>query len=138
MPFSATWMDLEISILSEVSQTKTNIYDFAYIWNLKYDQMILFTKQKQTHRHIRQAMVTNGERGRGGINQEYGVNRNTLLYVKQIKVLIMQHRKLYSIPIMINNLKKKTCMQVKKQQLEPDMEQLTGSKLGKEHIKAVY
>ena len=31
-----------------------------------------------------------------------------------------------------------TCMQVKKQQLEPDMEQRTGSKLGKEYIKAVY
>ena len=31
-----------------------------------------------------------------------------------------------------------TCMQVKKQQLEPDMEQWTGSKLGKEYIKAVY
>ena len=30
------------------------------------------------------------------------------------------------------------CMQVKKQQLELDMEQQTGSKLGKEHIKAVY
>ena len=29
-------------------------------------------------------------------------------------------------------------MQVKKQQLEPDMEQLTGSKLGKEYVKAVY
>ena len=29
-------------------------------------------------------------------------------------------------------------MQVKKQQLEPDMEQWTGSKLGKEYIKAVY
>ena len=29
-------------------------------------------------------------------------------------------------------------MQVKKQQLEPDMEQQTGSKLGKEHVKAVY
>ena len=28
-------------------------------------------------------------------------------------------------------------MQVKKQQLELDMEQLTGSKLGKEYIKAV-
>ena len=27
---------------------------------------------------------------------------------------------------------------VRKQQLEPDMEQLTGSKLGKEYIKAVY
>ena len=31
-----------------------------------------------------------------------------------------------------------TCMQVKKQQLELNMEQWTGSKLGKEHIKAVY
>ena len=30
------------------------------------------------------------------------------------------------------------CMQVKKQQFEPDMEQQTGSKLGKEYIKAVY
>ena len=29
-------------------------------------------------------------------------------------------------------------MQVKKQQLEPDMEQQTGSKSGKEYIKAVY
>ena len=29
-------------------------------------------------------------------------------------------------------------MQVKKQQLEPEMEQWTGSKLGKEYIKAVY
>ena len=29
-------------------------------------------------------------------------------------------------------------MQVKKQQLEPDMEQRTGSKLGKEHVKAMY
>ena len=29
MPFSATWMDLEIIILSEVSQ------DIAYMWNLK-------------------------------------------------------------------------------------------------------
>ena len=29
-------------------------------------------------------------------------------------------------------------MQVKKQQLEPDMEQWTGFKLGKEYVKAVY
>ena len=29
-------------------------------------------------------------------------------------------------------------MQVKKQQLELDMEQQTGSKLGKEYIKAIY
>ena len=31
-----------------------------------------------------------------------------------------------------------TCMQVKKQQLETDMEQQTSTKLGREYIKAVY
>ena len=31
-----------------------------------------------------------------------------------------------------------TCMQVKKQQLESDMQQWTGSKLGNEYIKVVY
>ena len=31
-----------------------------------------------------------------------------------------------------------TCIQVKKQQLEPDMEQQTGSTLGKEYVEAVY
>ena len=31
-----------------------------------------------------------------------------------------------------------TCLQVKKQQLELDMEQWTGSKLGKEYIEVVY
>ena len=33
---------------------------------------------------------------------------------------------------------RETCMQVKKQQLEMDTEQPTGSKLEKEYIKAVY
>ena len=32
----------------------------------------------------------------------------------------------------------RTCMQVKKQHVEPDTEQQTGSKLGKEEDKAVY
>ena len=31
MPFAATWMDLEIIILSEVSQTKTNIVYHLYV-----------------------------------------------------------------------------------------------------------
>ena len=31
-----------------------------------------------------------------------------------------------------------TCMQVKKQELELDVEQWTGSKLGEEYIKAVH
>ena len=31
MPFAATWMDLEIVILSEVSQTEKDKYDSAYM-----------------------------------------------------------------------------------------------------------
>ena len=35
MPFAATCMDLEIIILSEVSQTERQIsYDISYMWNL--------------------------------------------------------------------------------------------------------
>ena len=38
MPFAATWMNLEIIILSEISQTEKNKYHvITYIWNLKND-----------------------------------------------------------------------------------------------------
>ena len=33
MPFAATWMDLEIVILSEISQRQIS-YDITYKWNL--------------------------------------------------------------------------------------------------------
>ena len=36
MPFAATWMDLEIIILSEVNQRQIS-YGIAYGWNLNYD-----------------------------------------------------------------------------------------------------
>ena len=35
MPFAATWVDLEIIILSEVNQTKKDKYYITYKWNLK-------------------------------------------------------------------------------------------------------
>ena len=54
MSFAATWMDVEIIILSEISQRQIS-YDIAYMWNLKQmTQMNLFTKQNQTHRHRKQ------------------------------------------------------------------------------------
>ena len=34
MPFAATWMNLEIIKLSDVSQRQI-LYDITYIWNLK-------------------------------------------------------------------------------------------------------
>ena len=42
MPFAATWMDLEIIILCEVSQRQIS-YDSAYMWNPKKKKKILFT-----------------------------------------------------------------------------------------------
>ena len=47
-PFAATWMGLQIVILSEVSWTEKDSYhDISYMWNLKkLVQMNLLTKQK--------------------------------------------------------------------------------------------
>ena len=39
MPFAATWIDLEVIILSELSQKEEDKlpYDITHTWNLKYD-----------------------------------------------------------------------------------------------------
>ena len=50
----------------------------------------------------------------------------------------MGHKKLWKILKEMGIQDHLTCMQGKKQQLEPHMEQQTGSKLGKEYFKAVY
>lgn len=49
-PFAETWMDLEILILSEVTQKEKVKYHnyITYMWNLNYGKMNIFTKQKQT------------------------------------------------------------------------------------------
>ena len=53
MQFAATWMDLQIIILTEVKRQIS--YDIAYTQNLKkMIQMNLFIKQEQTHRSWKQ------------------------------------------------------------------------------------
>ena len=84
MPFAATWMDLDIIILSEVSQRKIP-YDITYMESRKMIQMNLFIKQKQNHRLLENKLtVTKGERDGSGVNWEFEINRCTLLYVKQM------------------------------------------------------
>ena len=43
MPYAATWMDLEIVILSEVSQSQIS-HDIVYMWTLKNDTNELIYK----------------------------------------------------------------------------------------------
>ena len=51
MPFAATWMDLEIIIVSEASQKEKDKYHMlSLMWNLKGNYTNKFTKQKETHR----------------------------------------------------------------------------------------
>ena len=42
IPFAATWVDLEITILSEVRERQ--IYAIIYVWNLKKDTNELIYK----------------------------------------------------------------------------------------------
>ena len=59
--------------------------------------------------------------------------------LKPLTVWIIRNWKILKemgIPDHLNCLLR-TCMQVQKQQLEPDVEQWTGSELGKEYIKSV-
>ena len=45
MPFATTWIDLEIIILSEVSQTEKDKYHMiSHIWHIKYDTNELIYK----------------------------------------------------------------------------------------------
>ena len=54
--FVTIWLCLEITILSEVSQTEENKYHIIYLYEGSRNiiQMNLFTKLKQNHRHRKQ------------------------------------------------------------------------------------
>jgi len=45
MPFAATWIDREITLLSEVREREIS-YDISYVWNLKNDTIELIYKRE--------------------------------------------------------------------------------------------
>ena len=78
MPFAATWMELEILILNEVSKKEKR-----QIPNV-ITQMNLSTKKKQTLGHREQ--TGGGQRGGGGdgMDWEFGVSRCKILHLEWI------------------------------------------------------
>ena len=99
MPFVVICMDLEINILSEVSQKKTNAIDITYMWNLKYDTNECIYENKQTHRHREHIVVVKGECNGEEMEWEYGFSRCKLLYVEWInnKVLLYGTRNIFNL-----------------------------------------
>ena len=80
MPFAATWMDREVIILSEVSQTKANIMCHLYAESKKWI-LIYKTEIDKTNLQLPKGVV---EGGVGEERQEFGVNRYMLLDIKEI------------------------------------------------------
>ena len=75
MQFEATWMNLEIIILSKVSQRI--ITYITYMWNLKnYTNELIYKTERLTDIENK-IMVTKGERG--VINWKFEFNLYTLL-----------------------------------------------------------
>ena len=61
MPFAATWMELEILILNEVSQKEKDKYHvISYIWNLIYGTNEPFHR-KENHGHENRLVVAKRE-----------------------------------------------------------------------------
>ena len=80
MPSAATWMELEIVVLSEVGQIEGKYHMTPLISGIKKEmiQMNALTKQKQTHRLREQTY------GCQGIFREFGMDMYTLLCLKWI------------------------------------------------------
>ena len=65
--FAATWMELEILILSEVSQKEKAKYNITYIWNLIYSTNEPFHR-KETHGLGEQTCGCQGGGGGSGMD----------------------------------------------------------------------
>ena len=89
MPFPTAWTELEILILSEVSQKEKDKYHMiSHIWNLIYGTNAPFHK-KSTHGLREQTCGCREEGGGSGMDWEFGVNRCKLLPLEWISNEIM-------------------------------------------------
>ena len=85
VPFAETWVDLEIVILSELSQKEKNKYHIlTHICGIQQNgTKNLFAKLKQRHRR-REQMYGHQGGWWGGMDWEIGIDICTLLRMKQM------------------------------------------------------
>ena len=84
MPFVATLMDLEIIILSEVSQTEKDKYHMiSFIYGILKNNTneLIYKTETDSQRWKTNLWLPKGKGGEGWINEEYGINRYTLVYI---------------------------------------------------------
>ena len=92
MPFAATWTDLEIIILSEVSQTETSItwYHFFVESEIRH----IWTNIQNINRLTdieNSPVVAKGEDG-GRMDWEFGISRCKLVYLEWINNNVLLYR----------------------------------------------
>ena len=88
MPFAATWMDLEIIILSKSDRERQIPDNITFMWNLKYDTNELIYETETDLQTENRLVVAKGEwvgERRTGISEladvnYYGINNNVLPY----------------------------------------------------------
>ena len=85
MPFAVTWMDLEIVILSEVSQREKEKHHMIslYVESKKKWYKWTYLQNRNRLTDLENKLVVTGGKG-GGKVREFGINMYTLLYLKWI------------------------------------------------------
>ena len=85
MPVAATWVDLEIITLSKSKKKRQISYSITYMWNLKNNtNEFIYKTEIDSQKQKTNLWLPKEKGGGGGINQEFGINIYTLLYIKQI------------------------------------------------------
>ena len=95
MSFAATWMDLEIIILSKVNQKERQMaYDITYMWNLKYDtNQPLYKTKADSHMWRTVLWLPARREGGRGKDWEFGISKSKLLDIGRINNHALLHNR---------------------------------------------
>ena len=89
MPFAATWMQLGILLLSEVSQKEKDKYHRISLWNVKYGTNELIYSLETDPQTYNREFGCQGEGGGRRLDREFGDSRWKLLHLEEIKEVLL-------------------------------------------------